>query len=449
MRTAVAIIALLLPVRAAGQQASRFDAYLRPFAETNNLSGVVLVSRGGRVLFHKGYGLANPEFRIPNTPETRFHIASISKAFTAVAVLMLEEQGKLKTTDSVARFLPDYPNGTRIRLEHLLTHRSGIPNVADLPELSSSSYVPYTAETIVAAFKDKPLDFDPGARSRYTNSDYNLLALIIERVSGQSFGEFLRTHIFEPFGLQATTHDGNPARVILSSASGTEPEGLRDVKLLPYIAWSTKTGSGSLVSTTTDLCKFASALFGGRMLKPASLAKLMSAQGVFPYGWDERDRFGHKSKGVNGRSPGFISSVEYFLDDGTCVAILTNSYSSVGQVIAPDVTAIALGQPAVPPRIAYVAPRPGSLAPFTGQFQMPADFYTPNLVLTLQDRGGYLEATTPNGSTNIIYPAGGGGDHFVDRTFWAEVDFVRDAQGQVTGFVYRLLRDFTAKKLAS
>ena len=447
MRTAVALIALLVPVPAAGQLA-RFESYLRPFAETNNLSGVILVSRGDRVVFHKAYGVANPEFRVPNTTETRFHIASISKAFTAVAILLLEEQGKLKTSDSVARFLPDYPNGSRIRIDHLLTHTSGIPNTSDFPELSSSRYVPYTASTIVATFRDKPLDFEPGARARYTNSDYNLLALIIERLSGQPYGEFLRANVFDPFGLKATSHDADPAAIIPYSASGTEPGGLRDVKRIPYLAWGTKTGSGSIVSTTTDLCAFAGALFGGRLLKPASLAKLVGAEGVFPYGWENRERAGHKGKGVGGRSPGFISSLAYFPDDGggTCVAILTNSYSSVGQVIEPDVAAIAFGQPASPPRIAYVRPRPGALAPFAGRFQMPPDFYTPNLVLDFQDRGDYLEATSPNGSTNIIYPAGG--DHFVDRTFWAELDFVRDAGGTVTGFTYKLLRDFTAKKLA-
>ena len=424
---------------------AKIDAYLNPFVQTNNFTGVVFVSRGDRILFQKGYGLANPAFQIPNTPQTRFHIASISKAFTAAAILILEERGKLQTTDTVSKFLPDYPSGDKIRLEHLLTHSSGIPNVGDFPELSKGAYVPYTAASIVATFKDKPLSFEPGSRFRYTNSEYNLLALIIEKVSGREFGEFLKVGIFDPLGLQSTVHDGDVSRVIPNLASGTEPSGLQGVKFLPYLAWPTKTGSGSLVSTTGDLCKFAGSLLGGQLLRPASLAKIMQPGSVFPYGWADRDRFGRKAKGVGGRSPGFITNLEYFPDDGTCVAILTNSYSSVGQVIAADISALALGHPATPPPIAYVRPRPGQLAAFTGRFQMPENYYIPNAVLTIQDRGDSLEASWSIGLTTIIYPTGG--DDFVDRTNWAMVRFTRDPTGQVNGFTYKLLQDFNAHKV--
>jgi CubicO group peptidase (beta-lactamase class C family) len=425
--------------------AKQIEAYLRPFVETKNFSGVVFVSRGDQILFQKGYGLANPDFEVPNTPQTRFHIASISKAFTAAAILLLEERGKLNTSDPVSKFLPDYPKGEKIRLEHLLTHRSGIPNVGSFPELDADNYAPYTAESIVAMFKDKPLDFEPGTRTRYTNSDYNLLALILETVSGQSFGEFLQAAIFTPLNLRSTLHDGDATRVIKNLASGTQPDGLLGVAHLPYQKWSTKTGSGSLVSTASDLCTFSRALYGGEFLQTNSVAKIMAADGVFPYGWTDRERFGRKAKGVGGRSPGFITNLEYFLDDGTCVAILTNSYSSVGQVIAADMSAIALGQSATPPRIAYVRPRPGQLAAFAGRFQMPENYFIPNAALTIQDRGDYLEASWSIGLRTTIYPTGG--DDFVDRTNWAMVHFTRDTQGQVTGFTYKLLQDFSARRL--
>jgi CubicO group peptidase (beta-lactamase class C family) len=425
--------------------AAQIDAYVKPFVETNNLSGVVFVSRGEQMLFQKAYGLANPAYEVRNTSQTRFHIASISKSFTAAAVLLLEERGRLSVSDPVSKFLPDYPNGDKIRLEHLLTHSAGLPNMTSFPELGPGPYVPYTPATLVAAFKDKPLDFEPGARFRYSNSNYVLLALIIEKVSGEPFGDFLKANVFDPLGLASTLHDGDATRVIPNLAAGTEPDGLREVKYVPYVAWSTKTGSGSLVSTTADLCAFAHGLFGGKLLQPASLAKITQAKGVFPYGWSDRERFGRAAKGVGGRSPGFISSLDYFPDDGTCVAILTNSYSSVGQVIAPDITAIVLGHAATPPPIAYARPRPGQLAEFTGRFQMPENYYAPNATLTLRDRGGYLEAHWSNGATTIIYPAGGA--DFVDRTNWAMVRFTRDPDGKIAGFTYSLLQDFAARKL--
>jgi len=442
------ILALTWPgpsTPAAGSLVARMDAYLRPFVQTNNLNGVVLVSRRGKPLYQKGFGQADPAFGVPNTAQTRFHIASISKAFTAALVLRFEDQGRLHTTDPVSRFLPDYPNGEKIRLENLLVHNSGIPNVGAFPQ-PDGGYRPYTANSVVATFRDLPLDFEPAAQFRYTNSDYNLLALILETISSRSFGDLLRDSLLAPLGLISTLHDGEATLVIPQLAAGTEPDGLRGVKYVPYQAWSTKVGSGSLVSTATDLCRFASALFSGQLLQPASLEKLMKAEGVFPYGWTDRERAGRKVKGSAGRSPGFISNLEYFLDDGTCIAILTNSYSSVGQAVAGDLSAIAAGQSVTPPPIAYVTPRVGALATFTGRFQLPDSYYVPNATLTLRDQGDFLTGDWGNGVTSVIYPAGG--DDFVDRTNWAMVHFTRDEEGRISGFRYRLLQDFTAKRLS-
>jgi CubicO group peptidase (beta-lactamase class C family) len=440
-QTQVSIVRLLTP----GDLAEKIEAYVQPFIETNNFSGVVCVTRGDRLLFQRGYGKANFEFGLPNTPETRFHIASVSKSFTAAAILLLEERGGLRTSDPVSKFIPDYPNGDKIHLQHLLTHSSGIPNVNSFPEYDRESRFPHTISQVVALFKDKPLDFEPGSRIRYSNSNYNVLALIIEKVSGQPYGEFLKTNIFDPLGLSSIVHDGDATRIIPYCASGTGPDGFRDVKLVPYLDWSIKTGNGSLVTTARDLCKFAGSLFGGRLLKPASLAKVMQPGTSFPYGWSSGERFGHKTMGVGGRSPGFVSSLEYFLEDSTCIAILSNSYSSVAQVIAPDMSAIVFGQPFTSTPIAYVSPRPGELSAFIGRYKMPDDYYVPGATLTLQDRGNYLEANWSNGATTIFYPTGG--DNFIDRTFWAQVLFTRGTRGELTGFNYKLIQEFRVKKV--
>jgi len=425
--------------------AKTIEAYLQPFVDTDNFSGVVCVTRGDQVLFEKGYGKANHDYGIPNSSKTRFHIASVSKPFTATAVLLLEERGKLVTSDPVSKFIPHYPNGDKIHLEHLLTHSSGIPNVNSFPEYDRESRFPHTSEQVVALFKDKPLDFEPGSRVRYSNSNYNVLALVIERVSGQTYGDFLKTTIFQLLRLTSMIHDDDPTRVIPNRAMGTEPDGLRGVKLVPYLDWSIKTGNGSLVATAGDLCRFATSLFSGRLLNAASLAKIMQGGSSFPYGWSRGERFGRTTMRINGRSPGFIASLEYFLEDTICVAILTNSYSSVGQAISPDISAMVFDQPVIPPRIAYKSPREGELASFTGQYKMPDNYYVPGASLDLLDKGKYLQAQWSNGATTIIYPTGG--DNFVDRTFWAQVRFTRNTIGQVTGFVYNLTQEFTAKKV--
>jgi CubicO group peptidase (beta-lactamase class C family) len=443
----IGALALIIPSVPQRDLATRIDTYLRPFVETNNFSGVIYIGRSEQVLFQRGYGLASPTFEIRNTPATRFHIASISKAFTAAAILLLEERGQLSTSDSVAKFLPDFPQGVKIRLGQLLNHSSGIHNVSTFAPKTPGTYAPYTAADLVAEIAKNPLDFEPGARFRYTNSDYNVLARIIEVVSKQPFGEFMQANVFDPLRLRATMHDDDARRVIADLAAGTGPDGLSGVNFVPYLDWSTKTGSGSLVSSAADLCRFARAVFGGKWLSRSSLAKIMQPGPSFPYGWDDRERGGRKVKAVGGRSPGFIVNVEYFLDDGTCVAILTNSYSSVGQVIAPDISAIAIGQSATPPRIAYArpAPAPGELAELAGRFQFPAEYYQPNAITTIRDRGNHLELAWPSGDASVIYPTGR--DDFVDRTNWAMVHITRDARGEVTGFTYSLLQDFAVRKL--
>jgi hypothetical protein len=173
----------------------------------------------------------------------------------------------------------------------------------------------------------------------------------------------------------------------------------------------------------------------------------MAAGPAFPYGWDDRERFGHKVKGVGGRSPGFISSVEYFLDDQTCIAVLSNSYSPVTQSpVAPDISAIVYGQPTSLGSITMVRPRPGEFAALAGRYRMPENYFLPGATLTLEDRGDYLEANWSIGAPTVIYSVGNG--KFLDRNNWAKIHFTRDANGHVTGFIYNLTREFTVRRLA-
>src|SRR6266849_2533563 len=172
--------------------ASQLQAYLKPFVETGNFTGAVLVARRGRVLFRHAYGMANYELQVPNSPATRFHIASVSKPFTAAAILQLQEQGRLSLSDHLSRFVPDFPNGDTITLDNLLTHTSGIPNVNDLPDYDTFARTPHTPQQLVAKFAGVPLEFQPGGDYHYSNSNYNLLALVLENASGESYGEYIR-----------------------------------------------------------------------------------------------------------------------------------------------------------------------------------------------------------------------------------------------------------------
>ena len=176
--------------------ASRIQAYLQPFSETGNMIGTVLVARGGRILFRQSYGMANYELGVPNSSVTRYHIASVSKPFTAAAILQLQEQGHLSVSDKVSKYVPGFPNGERITLDHLLTHSSGIPDINGIEGIETFERSPHTLEQLVAKFARLPVEFAPGSKQSYSNSNYNLLALILEKVSGESYENYLRRHIF-------------------------------------------------------------------------------------------------------------------------------------------------------------------------------------------------------------------------------------------------------------
>jgi CubicO group peptidase (beta-lactamase class C family) len=150
--------------------------------------GTVLVAEDGKILLDKGYGFANLEWEIPNTPTTKFRLASISKQFTAASILLLEERGKLKVEDPLKKYMPDPPAAwDKITIFNLLTHTSGIPNFTDFPDYRDTEAAATTPEKLVARFRDKPLDFEPGTKWNYSNSGYVLLGYLIEKISGQTY----------------------------------------------------------------------------------------------------------------------------------------------------------------------------------------------------------------------------------------------------------------------
>ncbi|HEX6432881.1 MAG TPA: serine hydrolase domain-containing protein [Gemmatimonadales bacterium] len=423
---------------APGALEQRIDGFVRPYAASNNFTGVILVRRRGRVQLEKGYGMANYELGVPNSGWSRFHIASVTKAFSAAAILLLEERGKLVLSDPVSRHLPGYPNGDRIRIEHLLKHTAGIPNLGSGPDWARQERLHHTTEELVGLFKDLPLEFEPGSETRYSNSNYNLLTFILEKVSGQSYQSFLRENIGTPLGLRSTADGSDMTRLVPYRATGVEPDGLRDVRLPRLIDWSGRKGSGSLVTTASDLDRFVEALYGGKLLQPGSVAKILAPAEGFAFGWNRGERSGRKLMRSAGRSPGYNASVERYLDDGTTVIVLTNSYSPVGQdsVFLAGIHAAVFGKAPAPPPLLPVAVKRGSLAELAGQYQMPREYFVPDATLELLDRGNRLEAAWADGARNTIYPVGA--NRFLDRNFWADVSFTRDSAGRVSGFSYAI-----------
>jgi CubicO group peptidase (beta-lactamase class C family) len=425
---------------------TRIRAYLAPFAESGNLSEVVLVARRGRVLLRASYGMANYELSLPNSPRTRFHLASVSKAFTAAAILQLQEQGRLNVSDHVSRFLPDFPRGQEITLDNLLTHTSGIPDINDLPDYDTFSRNPHTLPGIIAKFANLPLEFEPGTKYSYSNSNYNLLALILEKVTRQAYPEILRQRIFQPAAMADSGHDGDAAKPIPLAAAGYVPAGVKGYDKAAYVDWSNKTGNGSLFSTVDDLFRFDRALRAGTLLKP-STSQIYFVEGIGNrYGWYIGRRLGHRVMSAKGRSPGFAAELDSYPDDDLTVILLSNSYSSVTQdPMAGAIAAIVFGQSVTVPHMrAAVLPQSVLLA-YEGHYQFGPDFFTPDekFRLIAQPRYLLLQLETESQPLVPLSPT-----EFLERKFFGHVVAEKDEQGKVTGLTVRYgTRDFHALRL--
>jgi CubicO group peptidase (beta-lactamase class C family) len=181
--------------------AAKTDEYCRAQVAINKFSGSVLVARGDQVLFAEGYGLANFEHEVPNTPQTKFRLGSITKQFTAMAILILQEQGKLSVDDLASKHVEGCPDAWKdVTIHHLLTHTSGIPSFTSLPGYGASMPLPSSPKQTLDRVRDMPLEFMPGEKFVYSNSGYVLLGQIIEKVSGKPYEHFLPETIFEPWG---------------------------------------------------------------------------------------------------------------------------------------------------------------------------------------------------------------------------------------------------------
>ena len=312
---------------------ARLDAYLSGLAQSGDLRGSVLVARGDTVLLSKGYGVADEASGAPNTATTRFRIGSITKQFTAMAILILQEQGKLRVEDSICRYVSDCPEAWRpIALRHLLTHTSGIPNYTDLPDFPALIGTPATLDQLIARFRSLPLQFTPGARWSYSNSGYILLGAVIERVSGQSYSAFLQDHIFTPLGMRDTSYDAN------TPPSPQHATGYLSAHHQPvYLDMSEFGPAGALASTVEDLYRWDRALIAHRLVSqqtmdamftpaipcPAGGCALPSDRG-YGYGWFIAAEAGQTLIYHLGRIDGFLTYNGFSRPDDITVVLLSN-----------------------------------------------------------------------------------------------------------------------------
>jgi D-alanyl-D-alanine carboxypeptidase len=315
------------------------DRYIETEMRKLHIPGVSLaVVRDGRIVKAKGYGLANIEANSAATPKTVYELGSIGKQFTATAVMMLVEEGKISLDDKITKYFPDAPESwNRVTIRQLLTHTSGIQNHVAVPGYLKIFKTDITFETtparenLLKEFYKLPMEFEPDETWAYDNTGYYLLGFIIEKTSGKSYYQFLKERIFQPLGMNATTNT-DPRPFVPNRAAGYE--WVKDKyenrpPLLPTIAFS----AGTIVSTVEDMAKWDAALYGEKLLKKSSLEQMWTpAKGKdkatlpfsYGFGWLIENYHGHRLIHHSGGTFGFSTVIHRFVDDKLTIIILTN-----------------------------------------------------------------------------------------------------------------------------
>jgi CubicO group peptidase (beta-lactamase class C family) len=293
---------------------TKIDKLLVEKFQPNNTGAVFLVSKGGVPIYRKAFGKSNLELEVDMKPNNVFQIGSMTKQFTAVSILMLQEQGKLDVNDNIVKYLPDYPNGENITFHHLLTHTSGIKDFTKMKALWAEAKKDHSPKELVDFFKSAPVDFIPGEKFKYNNSGYAVLGHIIELVSGETYEVFVEKYIFEAVGMTDSRY-ANDREVIKNRASGYHERGQYTNRMM--VSLSIPYASGSLMSTVDDMLKWQQAINGNKLLKQSNIDKAFSKyvlnngeQFTYGYGWHLKDLgtvpirehggsiFGFKSMGV-------------------------------------------------------------------------------------------------------------------------------------------------------
>jgi CubicO group peptidase (beta-lactamase class C family) len=400
----------------------------------------VLVMKDGQVVLRKGYGMAHLELGVPIQPDHVFVIGSITKQFTATAILMLQERGKLSVDDEVTKYLPDYPtHGQKITIDHLLTHVSGIPSYTNLIEWFPQARKDMTVQQVIDLFKDKPLEFNPGEKWAYNNSAYILLGAVIEKVSGKSYEDFIEQEIFAPLGMKSSRY-GHQREVIPGRVAGYDKTADGGYRIAEYLSMTQPYAAGSLMSTVDDLALWAEALAGGKVLKKESLermttpAKLKSGMSTkYAYGLGISEEGGARIVEHGGSVFGFVTDLLHMPDQRLVIVVLSNNPAQEPGPgnLAYRVALKSLGKPWEERKAVQLDP--STLDEYVGVYR-----FDETTVRAIVREGEKLVAQRIGGARGEIRAASR--DDFFYEVSDSRIHFRRDAQGKITGmdFLQRL-----------
>lgn len=411
---------------------ARIESYIaeygRNYGPTFRFHGVVLVARGGRVLYQHGFGAADAQTGAPNTMFTRFRLGLLTEPFTATAVMQLRDEGLLRLDDTLDRWVPELPHAREITVRQLLSHRSGIPNYTDSPSFPQWKALPHDTEAMVARLGRLPLEFTPGTATAPSNSNYYLLGVVIERITGRSYGEHLEEHVLRPAGMSQTSfgdawETGEQAEGNVWSEEETlEPPAPIDM--------STFGAAGGLVSSPADLLAWDQALRAGELLSLASVDEMGTpSEDGYGFGWLVTRAYGQPLLSFPGAIDGYSGSMLRFLDDETLVVVLANTEVVPGAQVAQDVAMIVYGdEPPQRHEPAEVSIAPVTYTKYVGTYgisaqtrqiyadAVPAERFDLLATVHVEQEGERLYFNVPGHARTWMHPMGRNRFFFKDHT---------------------------------
>ncbi len=347
------LIALLITTQVSAKSTNnKFDALLNDFFEKDGPGGVALVVKDGKTVYRKAFGMANLELGIKMKPDNVFRIGSITKQFTASAIMKLVEDGKINLDDDISKYIKDYPvHGHTITIEHLLTHTSGIKSYTGMKEWTQEVHKKdFTPQEMVDYFKSQPMDFTPGEKFRYNNSGYFLLGYIIEIVSGKTYADYINDNFFEPLDM-GNSYYGSTTRIIKNRASGYAKK--EDIYVNDdFLSMTQPYSAGSLLSTVDDLSKWYTAVMSDKIISKASRKKAHSSYTLnsgkktgYGYGWSIGNIQGTTQVSHGGGINGFLTASIFLPKDKIFVTVFSNCTCNAPGTLANKLAAIAIGKP--------------------------------------------------------------------------------------------------------
>lgn len=413
----------------------KLDQYMQALEKHQNFHGSVLVAKDGKVLLDKGYGFSDFQQKTKNKSQTKFAIGSVTKQFTAMAIMQLSEKGMLNVEDKVSKYFPDFPNGDLITIHNLLTHTSGLVNYTDLKEFMTLASDNQNPTEVLNLIKDKPLEFKPGEKAKYCNTGYVLLGMIIEKVSGMSYEEYLQKNIFTPLNMKDTGICYGENNIV---PDATPYVGYLEVAPIDdEIVLRQTYGAGSMCSTVEDLYRWDRALKTEQLVKKETLEKIFTKHTTIPgagdygYGWFIANTAIGEETWHNGLTFGFTANIARFTDEDITIIILTNNRLYDTANLTNNLTSIILNKEYDMPEIVkeIKIDDPNLYNSYVGEYDLGSGVH-----ITITKKGDHLYAQITGQTECEIFPQTQ--SKFFYKIVDARIEFVSNEKGEVTELIF-------------